>query len=517
MYSNSDISLNQRFAKYRRHLLFILFFGACVLGVIGMYQHEMWRDESQAFLLVRDSKNLKELWQNVRYEGHPILWHFILFVAHHISPSIYTIQIVHILIGLSVVALIIFYSPFFLSEKLLLTFSYFFSFEYLVISRNYSIGIFFLFLSLCVFDKLKHRKSLIYIAIILGLSANANIYSFIISCCLFAYFLSYWFPLQNKSSYKSKPFYVSSGIFIFFLVIALLQLIAPPDRTPKLEIAANVDFNRMVKICKEIAQVLFYLPDPMRYEKYWGFSVFGGNYFKSPLLNNLFFYLPHVLTLVAIILLVSFIKKSRGILLFFTGASVGVILFMYFFFDRGLFRHTGVFFILLITVLWLYRSSFKKQEKYEQHFNNLFKLMLSMQFAGSVIAHIYEAKYSFSGAKDAAAFLINTNRNNGKIILHPDFEGMALLHYGKIDSVFYPTINKRGSFIKFSNQRKPRSYKDIYHLALRNDIETMVFNSRKSDSVINSYGYELIYKPPKTSTVHDEDFWIYGKRQQNSR
>lgn len=517
MYPSSGISLNQHFYTYRRQLLFILFIAACVVGAVTIYYHEMWRDESQAFLLVRDSENLKELWQNVRYEGHPILWHFILFVAHHIAPSIYTIQVVHILIGLSVVALIIFYSPFSLVEKFLLTFSYFFSFEYLVISRNYSIGIFFLFLSLCVFSKFKQGNALIYIAILLGLSANSNIYSFIISCCLFAYFLSHRFPLQNKSSYKSKLFYISSIIFIFFLIIALLQLIAPADRTPKLEIAANVDFKRMAKICKEIAQVLFYMPDPLRYEKYWGFSVFGANYFKSPLLNNLFFFLPHLLTLIAIILLISFIKKSRGILLFFTGAFVGLILFMYFFFDRGLLRHTGAFFILLIAVLWLYRSSFSEQGKHERYFSQLFKVMLLVQFVGSVIAHIYEARYSFSGAKDAAAFLIKTNRNDGQIILHPDFEGMALLHYGKIDSVFYPTINTRGSFIKFSNQRKPRSYKDIYNLAMRNDIQTMVFNSKKDDSLVDSYGYELIYQPPTTSTVHDEDFWIYGKKHQAER
>jgi hypothetical protein len=138
---------------------FFLFIIAAAVGVVSMYYHEMWRDESQAFLIVRDSKNLAELWQNVRYEGHPILWHFVLYISYHIFPSIYTIQVVHLIIALSVVALIAWYSPFTLLEKFLLIFSYFFSFEYLVISRNYAIGIMLLLAAVILFLRRKSAPS----------------------------------------------------------------------------------------------------------------------------------------------------------------------------------------------------------------------------------------------------------------------------------------------------------------------------------------------------------------------
>ena len=509
--SNSSVNLQQAVGKYNQPLLWLFFIASCIIGVITIYYHEMWRDESQAFLLVRDSKNLSELWQNVRYEGHPILWHFILFVAYRLFPSIYTIQVVHILTGLSVVALIIFYSPFSLLEKFLLSFSYFFSFEYLVISRNYSIGIFFLLLSVCIFKKRKFSNSIICIAILLGLAANSNIYSFIISCCLFAYFLFDSFLSNNFSSYKFRLFWLSSAIFTFFLAIALLQLNAPADRIPKLKISANIDCRRMGKISKEVSEVFFYMPDPSKKQKYWGFSVFEGKYFNRHFLKNLFFYLPQLLTLIFLILLFLTLKKSKPILLFVAGASIGLFMFVYLIFDRGLLRHTGAFFILLIIALWLYRSSYTFSDKSGIYFNYLFKTILLVQFAGSVIVHVYEIKYTFSGAKDAAAFLIKTHRNNDKIILHPDFEGMSLLHYGRINQVYYPTINERGSFIKFSDKRKPCSNEEIYTRALRDDIETMVFNNRKSDSIVNLFGYRLIYQPATTSTVSDENFWIYGK------
>lgn len=505
-------------AKDNRRLpLVVLFVAAAIIGIVTTCYHEMWRDESQAFLLVRDSKNLWDLWQNVRYEGHPILWHLILFVAYHLYPSIYVIQVVHVLIGLAVVALLVFYSPFSLFHKFLLTFSYFFSFEYMVISRNYSIGIFFLFLSICIFVRRPSQGSIIYSAAVLGLAVNSNIYSLIIAVCLFLYFLHQFFPLNKNASYKSRLFQAAVIIILFFMGVALLQLVAPVDRTPKLKIAANVDSKRMGKISKEVSEALYYVPDPLKKEKYWGSSLFEGKYFAIPTANSLLFYLPQLLTLITIFYLVVLLKKSPAILLMVASSSVGLLLFMYLIFDRGLIRHTGAFFILLIIALWLYRSSRSYDSKATNYFDYLFNTMLLLQFAASIIVHIYEIKYPFSGAKAAASFLVANHRNNDKIILHPDFEGMSLLHYGAIDKVFYPTINDRGSFIKFSERRKPQSNRDIYNLALRDDIETMVFNNRKSDSIVNLFGYKLIYKPARTSTVPDEDFWIYGKVRRVTR
>ncbi|MDQ6815331.1 MAG: hypothetical protein M3040_16470 [Bacteroidota bacterium] len=513
----SDLFLYQPVRKNSPLLLIILFAVACFIGVFTIYHHEMWRDESQAFLMVRDSKNLLELWQNVRYEGHPILWHFVLFFSYHLFPSIYTIQVVHLFVGLLVIALIVFYAPFSFAEKTLLIFSYFFSYEYLVISRNYSIGIFFLFLSICVYNRQKSSHRIIYTAVVLGLATNCNIYSFIIAVCLFLYYLHQTYPFNKVASYKSIIFQGAVLIFLLFIAVALLQLIAPADRTPTLEIAATLNFKRMGKILKEISEVFFYVPDPLKKENFWGSSVFEGKYFSSAVLNNLLFYLPQLLTLIMIFFLVLMLKKSSLVLLMIATSSAGLVMFMYFIFDRGLLRHTGAFFVLLIVALWLYRCSANSPGKSAVYFNVFFRGMLVFQFVGSVMVHADEIRYPFSGAKNAAAFLIATHRNSNRIILHPDFEGMSLLHYGSIASVFYPTINDRGSFMKFSTRRKPRSYRDIYNLALRDDIETMVFNNKRNDSIVNTFGYKLIYAPTQSSTVHDEDFWIYGKIRQVNR
>jgi DNA-binding Xre family transcriptional regulator len=52
--------------------LLLVFF---VLGFLGILNHAMWRDELNGWLIARDSPSLTNFWNNIRYEGHPILWY----------------------------------------------------------------------------------------------------------------------------------------------------------------------------------------------------------------------------------------------------------------------------------------------------------------------------------------------------------------------------------------------------------------------------------------------------------
>ena len=67
----------------RFYFVFTAAFGLIVLFLIQ--SHEMWRDELQAWLLARDSISITELFQNLKYEGHPGLWHLLLYPLTRIS------------------------------------------------------------------------------------------------------------------------------------------------------------------------------------------------------------------------------------------------------------------------------------------------------------------------------------------------------------------------------------------------------------------------------------------------
>jgi hypothetical protein len=115
-----------------------------VLGYIGILHHEIWLDEAHHFVLARDSNTLNELYYNNRYEGHPLIWNFLLWCICNFFPSVFAMQLFHLCIGVCNAAIILWYSPFKLYQKILLCFSYFLFYEYSIISRNYGISLLFI-------------------------------------------------------------------------------------------------------------------------------------------------------------------------------------------------------------------------------------------------------------------------------------------------------------------------------------------------------------------------------------
>jgi len=102
--------------------------------------HSPWRDELQAYLLVRDSSGIGGLFANLHYEGHPGLWYLVLGVFEAMIRSPAALKAAQILIALSVAALVWLRAPFPPWLKLLILAGYFPLLEYGVIARSYGLG-----------------------------------------------------------------------------------------------------------------------------------------------------------------------------------------------------------------------------------------------------------------------------------------------------------------------------------------------------------------------------------------
>ncbi|MBL0052158.1 MAG: hypothetical protein IPP29_11940 [Bacteroidetes bacterium] len=124
-----------------------------VLGLIGIWHHEIWLDEAHHFLLGRDSTSFFDLFYNARYEGHPLLWNALLFILTFFTMNIFAMQLLHLLIASANIFLILWYAPFPKHQKLLLTFSYFIFYEYSIVSRNYAVSLFFLLITVILYCK----------------------------------------------------------------------------------------------------------------------------------------------------------------------------------------------------------------------------------------------------------------------------------------------------------------------------------------------------------------------------
>lgn len=140
---------------------------ACILLVALqltlVFTHEPWRDEWQALQIAVQSPTLADLFDNLRYEGHPPLWYFTLRLLSAIVGPQAALATAMALIALAGQALILAGSPFSRAERLMLAASEFLLFEYFTISRSLSLGVLLILAALALW---RHRTVWIPIALL---------------------------------------------------------------------------------------------------------------------------------------------------------------------------------------------------------------------------------------------------------------------------------------------------------------------------------------------------------------
>jgi hypothetical protein len=101
--------------------------------------HETWRDELQAWGIARDSRWPWDVVRNTAYEGHPPLWHLMLWTVSQASRSPGTVQLCGWACASAAVWLVLRHLPFTLPVRVLVVFGYLPLYEMGVIARSYSL------------------------------------------------------------------------------------------------------------------------------------------------------------------------------------------------------------------------------------------------------------------------------------------------------------------------------------------------------------------------------------------
>jgi hypothetical protein len=115
---------------------------------LGLVRHSLWLDETQSWAIARSSRNLGELWSNLRYEGHPPLWHLLLFLVTRVSHDVRAMQVLQWVIATAGAGIVLFRAPWRLLVRIALCASYFLAFEYAVLSRSYGLSVLLLAVAL---------------------------------------------------------------------------------------------------------------------------------------------------------------------------------------------------------------------------------------------------------------------------------------------------------------------------------------------------------------------------------
>lgn len=516
-----------------------LIVGFFVFGFIGIIHHEMWRDEFQAWLLARDSSSIPDLIENSRHEGHPILWHLCLYLISSFTHNPLFMQIFHLLIATGVIILFVKFSPFNDSQKALFTFGYFPFYEYAVISRNYSMGVLFIFLFCILFPK--RNKYLPWLAIILAFLANTNAYGLTISFTLILLFFFDFFV--NKELFRSYLVKRWNSLLSLLIVISgwsisFLQIARPfkPERvTQRIELLTTNEGNLVSKtFLSEMARAghtvsslwKAYVPIPDLFQSnvldFWGSNIIANDFFFVDI-GRITIPLGHLIAGLSSIGLFVFsirilIRKPLALIAYIFG-TFSILLFNYFI-HYGTLRHHGSLFILLITCLWISRytdrqkvsnQSNKQTRKLDRRYANRFlTIILYIHVIAGIFAYSMDLAYPFSMSRDASRF-IESRKLDDLTIVGTEYREVATLS-GYLDKkIYYPERESFGSFWT-TRERNIGSEDELFEivdeLLIQSKTDILLVLTQKLQS--NSQDINICpLQEFKGGIVTEEQFYLY--------
>ncbi len=487
--------------------------------------HEMWRDEMTGWLVGADSSSLPEFFSKIKdNQGHPALWSLIMYlISHYISPNPEIMKVVHLIISTSTAFLILKFSPFNKIIKTSLVFSYFLFYEYSIISRNYALGIIFIFL-FCVLYK-NRKKNLLLISLVILLMGQGSIYSFVISIACFIYLLIDIVIFRKDYNTKKDKVNIVISIIIFLISIFLIYI-----QLGSLAINGNVFSKSIFAIFNNSWE---YFLNSLKLviegiiKTFLNIPKFSINFWESNLLvdflkNNNIFY--SFLISFILVLLPIFILKRRVLILYFLGLVL--VIFIPLFIYKGTMRHYGHLFILFFSCLWI--SEIESDNRYlikiRNNKNFVLKniyifFILTISIYTTFTAFYFDSKYYFSSGQ-AVAKKIKENFNVDDYVFIGYQDTSSELISGFLDKPFYYPqslkANKFSKLISWTNRKGEIGINEVISdsfdfLINKEKIILVISNPKEGDmEELEKFYFNNIYNNDYEKNIVDDNYYLYS-------
>lgn len=500
-----------------------------IVLAVGLWRHELWRDEYHGWMLALHSNSLSQLLGNLRGEGHLPLSYLMMYALSHCTASTLALQAMEWLIATAGVFLLVRFSPFERWQKALFIFGYFPLYEYGVISRSYSLDVLGLFGFCAVFSHAKQQQRPLWPAWIFLLALVLN-----------------------------EPFGVLLALPLAGLLIAEGLSRRKPSQAQWLliggglaAIAALFGFIlfRTVSVRQWVSLFLYRTPHHLKDNFRAIFTITGRAIIPRIHLPNTIWDLPHVkaqllatrgvlewlLALIALLAVAALLYCiCRAVIaslrlpfnlydhppVFTVWAAGSGLLFLLFWMSGGSLdfaRHTGHFYLFFIACWWL-AADFPQRPaaapRWLQHVHknagrDLYFLLAFQLFLG-LFAYGVDFFYLFS-ANQATASYIREHHLEEAALVAPEAVAGAL---GR--AAYFPNVDRESTFIPMSAYKRPGylGHATDPRLLKRTERYIGLHNAREDVLVItkSSAGaalqpYFLWRSPPVI--VEDEQYFLY--------
>ena len=433
--------------------LALLFGLDAVLLIATSLQHSLWRDEAQAWLIARDSASPWDLIQSMRYEGHPPIWHLILYPITRFTHNPDWIKLPNLLFALAASALVLFRARCSVGVRAGIAFSYFFLFEYGVISRNYMLGVALLLVAISF-----HRDWLMLrwaTTIALSLAALTSLPAMILAGCLFALRLYEAIMHLRKKKPAGLPSQGPLGLtaqtltFALSAVASCLSIRPPADSSVFLDAASDASGGLRAKFFLTMQSFAeSYLPVPAWKTHVWSF--WNQRYFD--LLPR---HLGPVLGCAIIAALAVYFRSPAVRLFFFAGSSV--LMAQILVSDRAGMRHVGWLFVCFILALLMEEAARFRDSSLSATASSwrssFLAVILLVQVGAGLFAVAVSLHHPFSYSQQAAAVLQHDHLESNTIVFEPNNRGAAVLAYLQMPASYDLALHRSVSFTPWTREQ----------------------------------------------------------------
>ncbi len=412
-----------------------------VLLLVGVFRHEMWRDELQAWCIARDSANLIEVHRHLLYEGHPISWYLPLFVFSRFTDDPLAMQLFNVVLMAATSLLVLVYSPFNKLQKILFCLGYFPLFEYGIISRSYSLEL-LVIVAFCSLFKFRNQHPWWLFSTLIVL-ASVNAYGLMIACAFTATLIVQYWLSRNETPFPKRVTAIGAVLVISAAALTVVQMTAPADGYHgEMTAIKEKQPKRLFKALRAIP--IAYAPIPnFEAREFWNTDII------SKIENEAAIYIiVFVVSMMCVLLLYT---RPAALFLYAIGTG-GLVLFSFTHLLGGL-RQQGHLFIVLFCSLWLAHYATKREvgpnlakSISTDSARSLFlTLILLLQVIAGGYAYYQDLVRPFSSAKLVARFIKQKGLSDMLIIGSNDHEMASVSGY--LDKKIYCPESK--TYISF--------------------------------------------------------------------
>lgn len=350
---------NKEKRKKILYLIVLLLF--VILSFIICLHHEHWADESEAWLIARDTNFYTLFFKYLHTDGHPALWHLVIKFFQMFGLTYDYFFIIPIIFSTIGVGIFLFKSKFPWYLKVLFPFTFFIFYQYTVVTRGYCLLLPLLAWLACIWDK-RYEKCFTF-SLILFLLINAEVYSLLFAGGVYLY---YFFVLFKQKKLFQKKYLLS---FIFLAISFLFTA--------------------------------FYVY-PIKTYVFNNSLINKGVYFISDSLFTPFYLNPYIKILICILVYIYLYKcytKSNKPINFYQFLIFLIPVFLFLNFKYYNLWHLPIIFLLIIFCFWIHGME-----------NNKLVVILLLfsfiiQIYWSFTSSLYDYKESYNPSKEVATLL----------------------------------------------------------------------------------------------------------------